>query len=83
MDENNKIQSFGDMVNATDRLTRPWRIAFALTLVALVLTNAIWGFVHWKQLKYAYMTPEEWTQEQLYDEQAQNQSHTSGVTDGE
>ena len=63
MEDKEKVQSFGDMVNATDKLTRPWRVAFALTLAALVLTNAIWGFVHWKQLKYAYMTPEEWTQD--------------------
>lgn len=83
MEDKEKVQSFGDMVNATDKLTRPWRVAFALTLAALVLTNAIWGFVHWKQLKYAYMTPEEWTQEQSYDEQIQNQSHTSGAADGE
>ena len=67
---------------ATERLTKPWRIAFALTLAALIITNAIWGFVHWKQLQYAYMTPTEVVQEQMFDENEQNQHYSSGVTDG-
>lgn len=82
MDEN-KIENFSDMVSATQKLTKPWMVFCGFLLAALVLTNAIWGFVLWKQLKYAYMTPEEFTQEQLFDEQSQSQSHTSGVTNGD
>ena len=31
MDDKEKIQSFGDMVEATERLTKPWRIALLVT----------------------------------------------------
>ena len=31
MDGNEKIQSFSDMVNATEKLTKPWRIALVIT----------------------------------------------------
>lgn len=34
MTDNEKIQSFGDMVDATERLTKPWRLA-------LIVTNAL------------------------------------------
>lgn len=78
-----KIENFSDMVTATQKLTKPWMIFCGFLLAALVITNGIWGYVHWRQIQYAYMTPEEFTQEQLFDEQSQNQSHTSGVTDGE
>lgn len=83
MTDNEKIQSFGDMVQATERLTRPWKVFVGLLLAALVLTNAIWGFVHWKQLQYAYMTPTEITQNQEFDQHTQNQSYSEGVTSGE
>lgn len=82
MTDNEKIQSFGDMVQATERLTRPWKTLAAFLLAALVLTNAIWGFVHWKQLQYAYMTPTEITQNQEFDQHTQNQSYSEGVTNG-
>lgn len=82
MDENEKIQNFRDMVNASNKISKPWIIFCALLLAALILTNAIWGFVHWKQLQYAYMTPEEFTQEQKFDEHQQTQQHSSGVTSG-
>ena len=81
--ERENIQNFSDMVNATRGLVKPWIILCAILAAALVLTNAIWGFVHWKQTEYAYMTPEEYTQEQLYDEHSQTQSYSSGVTNGD
>lgn len=79
MNENEKIQSFGDMVNATEKLTRPWRILAAWLLAALVLTNAIWGLVHWSHIKYAYMTPEEFVQEQDFTNQSQSQHYGQGA----
>lgn len=83
MTDNEKIQSFGDMVEATERLTKPWKTFVGLLLAALVLTNAIWGFVHWKQLQYAYMTPTEITQNQEFDQHTQNQSYSEGATSGD
>lgn len=77
-----KIQNFADMVNATHKLTKPWIILAGVLLAALVITNAIWGFVHWKQLQYAYMTPTETTQEQQFDQHMQTQKYSNGVTEG-
>ena len=38
MDDQEKIQSFGDMVEATEKLTKPWRLA-------LLVTNVLWAFI--------------------------------------
>lgn len=85
MDDNNKetIQNFCDMVTATHKLVKPWVIFCGILAAIIVLTNAIWGFVLWKQLQYAYMTPEQYTQEQMFEEQSQSQSYSSGAADGE
>lgn len=82
MNDNEKIQSFGDLVDAAEKLNKPWKTFCAWLLVALVLTNLIWGFVHWKQLQYAYMTPEEFTQTQEFDEQSQEQHYSQGAAQG-
>lgn len=82
MNDEEKIQSFGDMVEASEKITKPWRTFCAWLLAALVLTNAIWGFVHWKQLQYAYMTPVEFEQAQQFEEQTQNQSYSEGAARG-
>lgn len=84
MDENKeKVQNFSDMVESTRKLTKPWIILCGLLLAALVLTNAIWGFVLFKQIQYAYMTPTEVSQEQQFDEHTQSQNYIDGVTDGD
>ena len=31
MDDKEKIQSFGDMIQATEKLTKPWRYALIIT----------------------------------------------------
>lgn len=80
--DNEKIQNFADMVEATDNLSRPWRKLAAWLLAALVATNLIWGFVHWRQLKYAYMSPVEVEQGQQFDQHTQNQSYKEGATSG-
>jgi len=41
MDDKEKIQSFGDMVEASEKLTKPWRIFCMWLLAALVATNLI------------------------------------------
>lgn len=82
MNNEEKIQSFGDLVEASEKITHPWRVICGWLLAALVATNAIWGFVHWKQIQYAYLTPEEFSQTQRFDEKTQEQSYSQGDAQG-
>lgn len=78
MDDHDKIQSFGDMVNATEKLTSPWRRAFGWTLIATVLTNLFWAVIVWFLVHYAYMNPIDVLQEQNFSGQEQTQSYNQG-----
>lgn len=76
MEDKEKIQNFGDMVNGVDKLTKPWRIA-------LVLTNLFWAVVLFAFIAFAYLTPETTYQSQDFTGQSQMQSTGSEVvTDG-
>lgn len=75
MSDKEKIQSFGDMVEATEKLTKPWRIA-------MLVTNLLWAIVFLAFILMAYMTPMEITQGQNIDDQTQNQHYSEGVTSG-
>lgn len=75
MDDQEKIQSFGDMVEATEKLTKPWRLA-------LLVTNVLWAFIVGMLVWFAYMTPIDVDQSQDFTEQVQTQTYTAGVTDG-
>ena len=55
MDDKEKIESFGDMVQATERLTKPWRIA-------LLVDNIAWAIVMLAFILLAYLTPVEMEQ---------------------
>lgn len=72
MDDKEKIQSFGDMVDATERLTKPWRIA-------LLVTNLLWALVFTAFILLAYLTPDTTYQYQEVEGQAQVQSTGSEV----
>lgn len=78
MDDHDKIQSFGDMVTATEKLTAPWRRAFEWTLIATILTNLFWAVIVWFLVHYAYMTPTDVYQNQYIDDQVQTQSYNQG-----
>ncbi len=82
MDDKEKIQSFGDMVDATEKMSAPWRKVNLIQLIALVLTNLFWAIIVGMLVYYAYMTPIEVTQNQDLTEQQQTQEYSSGVTDG-
>ncbi len=73
------IQNFSDMVNATEKLTKPWK-------VALIVTNIAWAVIVGMLIWFAYMTPVDVGQEQSIQDQTQNQTQTQnynhGVTDG-
>lgn len=75
MPDNEKIQSFGDMVDATERLTKPWRYA-------LFLTNILWAIVLFAFILLAYMTPVEMEQGQNLPDGSQSQSYSEGATGG-
>lgn len=72
MDDNEKIQSFGDMVEATEKLTKPWRWA-------LIITNCLWAIVFMAFILLAYLTPDTTYQYQEVDGQPQIQSTGSEV----
>lgn len=75
-DGNESIKSFGDMVHATEKLTKPWRLA-------LVITNVLWAIVFLAFILLAYLTPDTVYQSQNIDGQVQTQSSgTEVVTQG-
>lgn len=57
MNDSEKIQSFGDMVDATERLSAPWRRIAMWILAALVATNLFWSIIVGMLVYFAYMTP--------------------------
>lgn len=75
MNDNEKIQSFADMVDASERLTKPWRKAFWLT-------NILWAIIVALLVSYAYLVPTEVSQEQNFQEQNQTQTYNDGATKG-
>lgn len=76
MTDNEKIQSFGDMVDATEKLTKPWRIA-------LLITNALWAAVFLAFIIFAYLSPVEMEQQQDYVSQVQTQNYSDGPAKGD
>lgn len=76
MDHQENIQNFNDMVNATEKLTKPWRIA-------LVITNVLWAVALIAFIGLAYLTPDTSYQYQDFDGNEQVQSTgTEVVTQG-
>lgn len=45
MDEKDTIQSFGDMVEATEQMSKPWQAAVHRLVVSLIITNALWAII--------------------------------------
>lgn len=77
MNDAEKIKSFGDMVDATERLTKPWRIA-------LIVTNVLWAVVVCMFIWFAYMAPDTAYQAQEFEGHQQVQSSgTEVVTQGD
>ena len=69
------IQNFSDMVSATEKLTKPWR-------VALIVTNLFWALVFAFFIGLAYLTPDTSYQMQDFTGQTQTQSVGDTVTNG-
>lgn len=67
MENKEAIQNFSDMVTATEKLTKPWR-------VALLVTNLMWALVFGAFILLAYLTPDTSYQMQDYNSQVQQQA---------
>lgn len=80
--DNEKIQNFADMVDATEKMTAPWRKANFVQTIALIVTNVLWAAIVFSLVWFAYMTPVEFGQEQDFTNQSQHQTYSEGVTDG-
>lgn len=84
MDENKEtIQNFGDMVNATQQLSKPWQEHTRRLTLALILTNLFWAIIVGMFVWFAYMTPIDVDQEQDFNDQTQHQYYSEGVTNGD
>ncbi len=86
MDDKEKILNFGDMVNAADKLSSPWKkLCFVLSAVIVAITLIMGGIIFYL-VHCAYMTPTDVTQEQNLTEQIQSQNYSAGnspdVTNG-
>ncbi len=82
MDDKEKVQSFGDMVEATQRMSKPWQDTVKHLIYAIVGTNLFWAIIVAMLVYFAYMTPAEMSQEQDLETQHQTQSYTEGATNG-
>lgn len=76
MDEKT-IKDFGDMVTATEQLTKPWRVAVYVLAALVVITNLFWGIAMFSFIHYAYTEPE--TSVQYQDNEAHEQYQSSGT----
>lgn len=76
MTDNEKIQSFGDMVEATRKLTKPW-------IIALITTNVLWAAVTFALVWFAYMAPIEVEQAQDFPNQTQTQTYSQNAAQGD
>lgn len=74
MTDNEKIKSFGDMVEATDKMSSPWRETVFKLVRALILTNLFWAVVLSVFIWFAYMAPDTTYQAQEFDGHQQVQS---------
>lgn len=83
MTDNEKIQSFADMVDATDRMSSPWRETVFKLIAALIFTNLFWAIVLGAFIWFAYMAPDTTYQTQEFEGHQQVQSSgTEVVTQG-
>lgn len=90
MTDNDKIQSFVDMVDAAEKLSNPWqeeckRLHETLrrALIGWAVTTAILAAVIAIFVWLAYMSPVESEQLQDFSEQTQTQTYSEGVRNGD
>ena len=79
MTDKEKIENFGDLVNASDKLASPWRKANFILTIALVATNFFWAIVLCVFIWFAYMSPDTTYQTQEFEGHQQVQSSGTEV----
>lgn len=89
MTDNDKIQSFGDMVDAVEKLTKPIqeenerlhaqidKMHRQMWWERIVLGVLLLAFI-----AFAYLTPVEFEQGQQFEQKTQSQSYSDGFTGG-
>lgn len=82
MTDNEKIQSFGDMVDAVERLTKPIQDENEKLHKQLFWERIILGGIIAIFIWFAYMTPVELEQNQNLPDSSQTQSYSEGATGG-
>ena len=78
MTDKEKIENFGDLVNASDKLASPWRKANFILTIALA-TNFFWAIVLCVFIWFAYMAPDTTYQTQEFEGHQQVQSSGTEV----
>lgn len=89
MTDNDKIQSFGDMVDAVEKLTKPIqdeneRIHGQIDKMHRQMwwERIVFGVLLLAFIAFAYLSPVEVEQGQQFDDGTQNQSYSEGFTGG-
>ena len=89
MTDNDKIQSFGDMVDAVERLTKPIqdeneRLHGQIDKMHRQMwwERIVFGVLLLAFIAFAYLSPVEVEQGQQFDDGTQNQSYSEGFTGG-
>lgn len=89
MTDNEKIQSFSDMVEATEKMAKPWqeeceRLHGTLrrALTGWAITAAILAIVICVFIAFAYMSPVESEQTQDFENQTQSQTYSERPANG-
>lgn len=89
MTDNDKIQSFGDMVDAVEKLTKPIqdeneRLHGQIDKMHRQMwwERIVFGVLLLAFIAFAYLSPVEVEQGQQFDDGTQNQSYSEGFTGG-
>lgn len=82
MNDTEKVISFGEMADAVNKLSAPWRKAFFAAIGALIAVMVIMGSIIFYMVHCAYAEPTEVITNQTQDFQGQQQHSNSSVTSG-
>lgn len=89
MTDNEKLQNFADVIDATEKLTKPIqeeneRLHAQIDKMHRQMwwERIAWAIVLLAFILLAYLSPVEMEQEQQFEEQTQNQSYSDGFTGG-
>lgn len=77
MTDKEKILAFGEMVEAAEKLSAPWRKAFIISNIAHVLVELFLAILLGMMIYFAYMEPVDYGMEQgqNYNDQTQSQTY--------